>query len=133
MGACYSVEIIVNILDEPGAIKALNEHIVNDTGVDYSLSEYVSQGITTETFDDLMKILLAEHQRKVFIYRIISPQGKLSKYENVFDASYGWERIMMEWFEVLAPFLADGSQMLIYPDEDYDKLVIKNGKCVQVH
>ena len=54
-------------------------------------------------------------------------------YENDFNASYGWERIMMEWFEVLAPFLANGSQMLIYPDEDYDKLVIKNGKCVQIH
>jgi len=129
MGACYSVEIKVNVIDMPGAIKALNEHIVNDTSADYSLDEYAEQGITTETFDDLMRILLAEHQQKVFIRH----QGKFVIYDNAFDASYGWERIMMEWFEVLAPFLANGSQMLIYPDEDYDKLVIKNGKCIQVH
>lgn len=129
MGACYSVEIKVNILDMPGAIKALNEHIVNDTSADYSLDECAEQGITTETFDDLMRILLAENQQKVSIHN----QGKFVIYENDFNASYGWERIMTEWFEVLAPFLANGSQMLIYPDSDYDKLVIKNGKCVQVH
>ena len=40
---------------------------------------------------------------------------------------------MIEWFNLLAPFLEDRSLILIYPDEDYDKLVIKNGKCVQVH
>ena len=129
MGACYSVELKVNVLDMLGAIKALNEHIVNDTSADYGLEEYAAKGITTETFDGLMKILLADHQQKVYI----GQAGKFVVYENAFNASYGWERIMMEWFEVLAPFLANGSQMLIYPDEDYDKLVIKNGKCVQIH
>ena len=129
MGACYSVTLKVNVLDMPGAIKALNEHIVKDTSVDYSLDEYAAEGITTETFDDLMKILLADLQQGIFVYQ----EGKFTIYESDFNASYGWERIMMEWFEVLAPFLANGSQMLIYPDSDYDKLVIKNGKCVQIH
>ena len=129
MGACYSVEVKINVLDMPGAIKALNEYIINDTSADYSLDEYAEQGIKTETFDDLMKILLADLQQGIFVYH----EGKFTIYENAFDASYGWERVMMEWFEVLAPFLANGSQMLIYPDSDYDKLVIKNGKCVQVH
>ena len=129
MGACYSVELKVNVIDMPGAIKALNEHIVNDTSADYDLEEYAEHGITTETFDGLIKILLAELQQPVSIYK----KGKIVIYENAFDASYGWERIMMEWFKVLEPFLANGSQLLIYPDEDYDKLVIKNGKCVQIH
>ena len=129
MGACYSVTLKVNVLDEQGAIKALNEHIANDTGVEYSLDRCAAEGVTTETFDGLMRILLAECQRKVTIYQ----HGKFTLYDNDFDASYGWERVMMEWFEVLAPFLANGSQMLIYPDEDYDKLVIKNGQCVQIH
>ena len=129
MGACYSVELKVNVLDVPGAIKALNEYIVNDTSADYSLDENAEQGITTETFDDLIKILFADLQQPVSIYK----QGKFTIYINAFDASYGWERIMMEWFEVLTPFLANGSQMLIYPDEDYDKLIVKNGECVQIH
>lgn len=129
MGACYSIELKVNVIDMPGAIKALNEHIVNDTSADYDLEECAKHGITTETFDGLIKILLADLQQPVYIYQ----KGKFAIYESDFNASYGWERIMMEWFEALAPFLANGSQMLIYPDEDYDKLVIKNGQCVQIH
>lgn len=54
-------------------------------------------------------------------------------YYNGFDASYGWESVMMEMFEILAPFLEDKSEMYIYPDEDYDHLTVKNGKYVQVH
>ena len=129
MGACYSVDLKVNVLDVPGAIKALNEHMINDTRSDYSLEEYAEQGITTETFDGVVKVLFAELQQPVFIYQ----KGKFTVYTNAFNASYGWESIMMEWFKVLTPFVANGSQLLIYPDEGYDKLVVKNGKCVQIH
>ena len=129
MGACYSVSLKVNLIDEEGAIKALNEHIAKDTGADYSLEEYANIGATPDTFDGLMKILLAEAQREVTIYQ----HGRFKIYDNDFDASYGWERVMMEWFNILAPFLEDKSVLLIYPDSGYDKLVIKNGKCVQIH
>lgn len=36
-------------------------------------------------------------------------------------------------FKLIAPYLADKSELYIYPDDDYDHLVVKNGKCVQVH
>lgn len=129
MGACYSVNIKLNLTDEDGAIKALNHHIASDSRTHYGLERCAEIGVTTTTFDDLMRILLAETQQKVSI----SKEGKFTIYDNGFNASYGWEGVMMDWFNVLAPYLADGSQMLIYPDEDYDKLVIKNGKCVQIH
>ena len=54
-------------------------------------------------------------------------------YSNAFNASYGWEVVMIEMFETITPFLEDGSELLIYPDSDYDKLIVKNGKCIQVH
>ena len=129
MGACYSVNIKVNVVDIKGAVDALNHHIAQDSRTSYNLEKYANIGVTTTNFDDLMRILLAEIQGPVFIHH----NGKFMIYDNCFNASYGWESVMMEWFDVLAPFLADGSQMLIYPDEDYDKLVIKNGKCVQIH
>ena len=129
MGACYSVCLKVNFIDEEGAVKALNEHMTNDTRANYSLEEYINIGATPDSFDGLMKILLAEAQRKVDIYE----HGRFKVYENDFDASYGWEGVMMDWFNVLAPFLKNGSELLIYPDNGYDKLVIKNGKCVQIH
>jgi hypothetical protein len=129
MGACYGVTIKVNLIDEAGAVKALNKHMRKDKGVNYSLDKYADIGVTPDTFDGLMKILLAETQQKVSVVK----KRKYTYYDNCFGASYGWEYIMIDWFKVLAPYIADGSEMLIYPDEDSDKLVIKNGQCVQVH
>ena len=121
MGACYSVILKVNLIDEQGAINALNEHILKDTRTSYSIDESTE----LQTFDGLMDLLL--------VNVLTSTKGNFKYYESDFDASYGWERVMMEWFDVMAPFLKDNSTLLIYPDNDYDKLVIKNGKCVQVH
>jgi hypothetical protein len=129
MGACYGVNIKVHLIDEAGAINALNKHMKKDKGVSYSLDKYADIGVTPDTFDGLMRILLAETQQKVTVVK----KRKYTYYDNCFGASYGWEYIMIDWFKVLAPYLSDGSEMLIYPDEDYDKLVIRNGKCVQVH
>ena len=129
MGACYSVTLKVNVLDLDGATKALQKHIIDDKRTRYSLDECANHGVTTETFDDLIRILLAETQQTVYIGK----EGEFTVYDNAFNASYGWECVMIDWFNVLAPYLADGSQMLIYPDSDYDELIIKNGVCVQVH
>jgi hypothetical protein len=129
MGACYSVTVKVNVTDMKEAVDALNHHITSDSRTSYNLEKYANIGVTTTNFDDLMRILLADIQGPVSI----NQNGKFRIYDNCFNASYGWESVMMEWFEVLAPFLADGSEMLIYPDSDYDKLVIRNGKCVQIH
>ena len=130
MGACYSVTLKVKVLDEKGAIKALNEHIKNDERTYYNLEEYETRSITTETFDDLMKIFLADYPRQ----EVTITQAKVYRwYENDFNASYGWESVMMEMFETISPYVKDGSELLIYPDSDYDKLIVKNGKCVQIH
>ena len=121
MGACYSVELKVNIKDEKGVIEALNNHMNNDTSAVYNYT-------TVETFDDLMRVLLADHQRKVDIYK----EKKWCYYENDFDASYGWERVMLEWFEVMAPFLSNGSKIIICPDDGIDEVVVRDGKCIWV-
>ena len=130
MGACYSVRLKVNVLDVPGAVKALNDHIVKDTSTNYSLEKYAAQGVTTETFNDLMRIFLAGwKERDLYIYE----ENGFAIYESDFNASYGWEVVMMEMFQTLTPFVKDGSEFLIYIDNDYDKLVVRNGKYVQVH
>lgn len=128
MGACYSVTMKVNVVDEKGAVNALNHHIASDARTHYALEKYANIGVTTATFDDLMRILLAEIQHPIDI----TQNGNFKFYENDFNASYGWECVMMEWFGVMTPFLADGSELIIYPDEDCDELIIKNGKCVQI-
>ena len=129
MGACYSIELKVKLLDEAGAVKALQEHIKNDTHSNYSLDQYAKQGIKTDTFDNLMRIIFAgwKHQ-ELDIQEIDGTKY----YSNDFDASYGWEMVMILAFEVLIPFIADGSTLEISVDNDYEKLVIKNGKIEAV-
>lgn len=130
MGACYSVELKVKVTDTQAAVKALNEHISNDKRTNYSLEKYAEQGITTETFDDLMRIFLAGWKRQEV--KIENYDG-FTTYSNDFNASYGWESVMMEMFETLTPFLENESKLLIYPDFIYDELIVENGECVQIH
>ena len=133
MGACYYIELKIKVRDEASAIKILQERIKRNTeqGItNYCLRNFAEKGIGTETLDDLFKIFLAgdrssyetERQENNFIY-----------IQNGFDASYGWEVEMMEMFEEISSVLEDGSEFYIYPDSDYDLLVIENGRYKQVH
>ena len=130
MGACYYVKLAVKPIDQLGAINALNEHIKNDKHANYSLDKYAEQGIITNTFDDLMRIFLAGWENQKVDINISS---NFTTYENEFNASYGWETVMIDMFHTLAPFVMDGSKLLIYPDSDYDELIVKNGMCVCLH
>lgn len=44
-----------------------------------------------------------------------------------FDAGYGFETALDEGFRKLAPFLKDGSYMDVYPDNAFERFVVKNG------
>lgn len=128
MGACYSVIIKVKLIDENKAVDKLKAHITQDKNVNYSLDKYAKIGAVPDTFDNLMRILLAEHQQKVSILQ----DEDFKIYENDFNASYGWERVMVEWFELMSEFLVDGSQLIIYPDNGYEVFEIQEGKCEQI-
>ena len=130
MGACYSISLKVNLIDEEAAIKALNDYIDKDTSSNYSLEKHYQQGVTTETFDDLMRIFFAGWKgQEVDIHK----EADITRYENCFCASYGWEYVMTEMFKVLTPFVQDGTELYISIDNDYDKLVVRDGKCIWLH
>ncbi len=48
-------------------------------------------------------------------------------FTSAFNASYGWEGMMDEAFDVMARFLEDGSLLVIYPDVGSRLLVVKGG------
>lgn len=128
MGACYSVILKVKVLDEQGAIKALNEHIDKTKHfINYSLDKYKEQGITTETFDGLMKIYLAGWNYNNFK---ITPKRIYTYYENEFNASYGWESVILDMFKIIAPYVKNNSELIMYLEEGFCKLRVKNGLCL---
>lgn len=46
-----------------------------------------------------------------------------------FNASYGWESLMYEGFETMAPFLTNGSKLGIWPDSGHYWLRVRDGKA----
>ena len=50
-----------------------------------------------------------------------------------FTASYGWETVMTDTFLFAMSACEEGTEIYIYPDSDYDKLEIVNGKPEWTH
>lgn len=113
MGACYSVDMKIRLKDEGAANDVLRKHIHEDTGTNYNLDAFAREGITLDSFDNLMRIFLAGWKK--------TPFEKTEKdgwviYSNDFDASYGWNTVMLTMFELIKPHLEDGSQIIISQD-----------------
>ena len=138
MGACYSIKLKLafrdNEKDLPKAVEEMRKYIeIHDgKGVDFNLEKWKNLGVTLDTFENLLRIYFGGWDRDYWDMNIKRGR-KWLRVLNDFDASYGWESIMLEIFDILTPFLADKSEMFIYPDEDYDHLIIRDGKCVMVH
>ena len=46
-----------------------------------------------------------------------------------FHASYGWQEVMENWFEYVAPAMGEGTWIRIWPDSGVTTAVVKNGKA----
>lgn len=136
MGACYDVQLKMRFNDtknaQEKAVAALQAYITehDGKGILFGLDRFEKDGITPDSLEGLLKIFLCGSN---YWHPELKYGRKWIHYYNGFDASYGWESVMMDMFETIAPYLAEKSEIKIWPDEDYDHMVIKNGKCKQVH
>ena len=127
MGASYSVDLTVSLTDEQRAAEIVRKFI-QDSNAEFHLDDFNAIGIGTGTFDDLMRIVLASWESTpVKIEQI----DDYRKYSNDFDASYGWESVMIEVFEALVPVLRDGSTLDFSADTAYVGYAVTEGKLVQ--
>ena len=94
------------------------------------LYAHAADGIGTENIDDLMKIFLSDRKRQRIT---ITDSGEWKNYSADFNASYGWESVLIKMFKILGVYLANGSQLDISIDNDYNGLVIRNGICKQIN
>ena len=127
MGQCYSIEIKARVRDEDGAKKALQAKLDRheEDHVNYNLDHFTGElGLSTDNLHDLMGIFFGGWKGKLET----CPGDKEWEYAD-FDASYGWESLMMDAFEEIAPYLADGSVIKIYPDSGCDHGTVRKGKC----
>lgn len=127
MGASYSVDLTVSLTDEQRAAEIVRKFI-QDSNAEFHLDDFNAIGIGTDTFDDLMRIVLASWESTpVKIEQI----DDYRKYSNDFDASYGWESVMIAVFKALVPVLRDGSTLDLSADNAYVGYAVTGGKLVQ--
>ena len=128
MGASYSIDLTVSLTDEQGAAEIVRRFI-QDSNAEFHLDDFNAIGISTDTFNNLMRIVLASWESTpVKIEQI----DDYKKYSNDFDASYGWESVMINVFEALVPVLRDGSTLDLSADNEYVGYAVTGGKLVQI-
>lgn len=127
MGASYSVDLTVSLTDEQRAAEIVRKFI-QDSNAEFHLDDFNAIGIGTGTFDDLIRIVLASWESTpVKIEQI----DDYRKYSNDFDASYGWESVMIAVFKALVPVLRDGSTLDLSADNECVRYIVTDGEVVQ--
>lgn len=119
MGACYSVDLSMKIKknQEQEIIRRTNDYMdrVRDNTVFENRNDL-------DTLDGCVKSIITDRE---YTKEILN-DGTIH-YVTYFDASYGWARVLVEWFEEIVPCLRDGSEMEIYPDNWYETFIVENG------
>ena len=125
MGQTYSVMLKVKFTDEEGAKKALQTKLDRHEKerINYNLEHFKELGIGTDNLFDLMGIFFGGWNGK------LTPDKNNERYYADFDACYGWESVMTDAFEEIAPYLADDSVIEIYPDSGCDRGIVQDSKC----
>lgn len=120
MGQTYDVTYTLRIKDRQGLIDAINAYI-DETDKD-GLVIWPKDWFDRTDLTSLMKLVITDRGFEEF------DEEEEVVFSSSFDASYGWEAVMMEVFECMAPHLEDGSMLEIWPDYGKDFGTVKSGQ-----
>ena len=122
MGMCYYAEITFRVWKgrEDGLRRTMTEFLQT-----HNFSKADAARLEGMDFEDFVN----ESMRLLFPYSCRQDDGKKHFFFTAeFNASYGWESLMCEAFEIMAPFLRDGSSLGIWPDSGHYWLRTRDGK-----
>lgn len=116
MGQTYVIDLTVRFTDEKEVLRLAQDFRTKkahakDPGARADIRPF-------EDTDGLMRSLFTENVAC----------DEPGHYTSDFDASYGWEGVMTEAFQAIAPALADGSRLEIYPDAGMHTLLKQDGR-----
>ena len=115
MGACFTVNLELTFLDEAAAVKAMQEYI-HTANADFGLEKHKKRSVGTDKSEDLIKICFSSCDGG---YTNLNRDGNKILFISDLDTYYSWKTIMLEAFEAMAAYLADDSQLDIYPDNNH--------------
>ena len=139
MGDCYSVELRVKLRKSTKANmqKLLRQWMRKEAEgtdgrlrVNWHLAEYRRHGIRPDSFNGICKILLAFHQGDA---RHVATGYGFDLFRSGFNASYGWNRVMVDAFFEMSWALEKGSYLEIDRDGGRDLYEVElDGDDVEV-
>ena len=131
MGQVYDIEIqFCGEPDEDEIVRKTVEYIANTKDhVRYSKTDL--QLSEQSTLLDALDVIFTDNIGCVYY----GPEGSRElntipgRLTSGFDASYGWQEVMENWFEYVAPAMGEGTWITIYPDSGNTYAVVKDGKA----
>lgn len=125
MGAVYDVNLQAKI--KHGHKLALLDSLIStmsESQIDYLNSKELSMN----KLEDVLAYYFALNHKDC-----VSIKDDEISVNDDFNAIYLWETVMMDAFKQMAEHLEDKSELYVFPDSDYDLLVVENGKVVYKH
>lgn len=110
MGALYDIELYINCKDTDKVVQLAAAY-----------AESAKKWAVIDPFDNFDGMLKAFFTDSVY-------ETADSTYMASFNASYGWESVMLDMFRSIAPALNDGSWIKIWPDHGMDFMKVVNGR-----
>lgn len=117
MGAVYDVELNLKYRSAQDVVDA-TRNFVDNFGESASFSD--------TDFTDIRGALECIFTKRGLHINTLTDTTAIC--DSGFDASYGWETVMTDWFDYTAAVLEDGSEFKIFPDNGYYSGVVNNGK-----
>ena len=131
MGQCYDVRLELIGVNQKKVIEKLNHlvAVLSENMCTFSLDRFASEGVTTNTFEGILRIFVAGWKSCPF-----NIEGDPDKViiTNGFEASYGWDLVLDEMFRALKDCCDDGSTMYVSGDNYTKKYEITNGEVSMV-
>lgn len=131
MSACYAINLDIYVKNEDNIIKKLTDKIAKDEASDHA--RYQSSPDESTTLKEMLAIFLASNQKGYEFEEKWEGKEHHVIASSYFNASYGWEIILIEMFKAIVDDLKDGSGLIIDIENDYDKFIVKDGKVIQLH
>lgn len=131
MGACYSIDLKIKfnkenekkILEEME--KCYQNHLSQRTS--FSIGKYDFE--KPSTIQNYLDLYFVKHQN-MYTHSVKEFANGNVEYSvnSGFDASYGWEMVMYEFFEKIAKYLLRGSILEMWPDNYHTIYRVKDGQ-----
>lgn len=106
MGTCYNVDLTIKKGSNTRRIITLTNKFIKE----YEDAEFDTEYYNMRTLEGCIKCLLTD--RSYYVYK----EKEEIIYSTGFDASYGWEITLNDWFNAIAPALKAESRIKIFPE-----------------